>query len=105
MIGFGEDTRVTRHNRHASRLSGLSPERVIDNPLSTMVAPCMNNFLVAQRFEDARAAGEALDVSLDYVFTLRMRATKVRLPLLASPQGDTRYVVVNRLPCTSLRKA
>jgi hypothetical protein len=56
----------------------------------------MNNFLVAQRYEDAAAQGEVLDEVIDYVLTLRMRPTKVRLRLLAAPGFSLRYVLVDR---------
>ena len=57
----------------------------------------MNNFMVAQRFDDAAANGSALDVTIDYVLTLRMRPTKVALRLLALPGQAMRYVLVHRL--------
>lgn len=94
VIGFDANGDVSRYNTTESRLAGLSPERVLGNGLFTVVAPCMNNYLVAQRFHDAAAAGEALDLSLDYVFTLRMRPRKVKLRLLAAPGLAHRYVVV-----------
>jgi photoactive yellow protein len=94
VIGFDDQENVTRYNATESRLAGLSPERVLGHGLFTVVAPCMNNFLVAQPFQDALAAGEPLDLSIDYVFTLRMRPRKVRLRLLASPERAHRYVVV-----------
>ena len=56
----------------------------------------MNNFLVAQRFEDAAATGDALDATIDYVLTLRMRPVKVQLRLLAEPLATMRYVLVQR---------
>lgn len=34
-------------------MAGLLLESVIDEDLFNTVAPCMNNFLVAQKFEDA----------------------------------------------------
>ncbi len=98
VIGFDGDEKVRRYNAVESRLAGLSPERVLGHGLFTVVAPCMNNFLVAQRFQDAAAAGETLDVAIDYVFTLRMRPRKVKLRLLASPGLAHRYVVVQWLP-------
>jgi hypothetical protein len=58
----------------------------------------MNNFLVAQRFEDAAESGTALDDTIDYVLTLRMRPVKVRLRLLAEPSNPVRYVLVQRKP-------
>ncbi len=96
VIGFDADTAVRRYNAVESKLAGLSPERVLGNALFTAVAPCMNNFLVAQRFEDALAEATTLDATIDYVFTLRMRPAKVTLRLLASPALALRYVLVNR---------
>jgi photoactive yellow protein len=96
VIGFDAETAVTRYNAFESRAAGLSPERVLGQPLFTNVAPCLNNYLVAQRFEDAADEGQALDATLDYVLTFRMRPVKVALRLLASPGGAVRYVVVQR---------
>jgi hypothetical protein len=47
--------------------------------------------MVAQRFETE----PALDAIVDYVFTLRMQPTKVRLRLLRQP-GRRMYLVVER---------
>lgn len=96
VIGFDADTVVRRYNAYESRCAGLSPQKVLGLPLFTTVAPCMNNYLVAQRFEDAAAAGVALDATIDYVLTLRMRPVKVALRLLAAPGASLRYVLVNR---------
>lgn len=98
VIGFDAGGLVRRYNAFESRLAGLSPGRVLGQPLFTLVAPCMNNFMVAQRFDDAQATATALDAVVDYVFTLRMRPVKVRLRLLADPGSELRYVVVNRPP-------
>lgn len=96
VIGFDQETLVCKYNAEESRMAGLAPERVLAAPLFTAVAPCMNNFMVAQRFDDAIAQGSRLDVFVDYVFTLRMRPSKVRLRLLAAPDMSTRYVLVSR---------
>lgn len=96
VIGIGADTVVCDYNAPEAKMAGLSKERVIGHPLFTVVAPCMNNYMVAQRFEDAAAAGESLDLTLDYVLTLRMRPVKVQLRLLASPRAERRFVLVNR---------
>ena len=97
VIGFDADNHVSRYNSHESKMDALSPQRVLGKPLFTAVAPCMNNFLVAQRFEDAAAEGSALDATIDYVLTLRMRPVKVKLRLLAEPGATARYVLVLRL--------
>lgn len=98
IIGFDDATVVRRYNRLESQAAGLPPQSVLGQPLFTSVAPCMNNFMVAQRFEDALADGAGLDATIPYVLTLRMRPTKVRLRLLALPGADTRYVLVQRQP-------
>lgn len=96
VIGFDDDTVVRRYNEFESKAAGLTPQRVLGHPLFTVVAPCMNNFLVAQRFEDAMTSGEVLDATIDYVLTLRMRPVKVALRLLAVPGAPMRYVLVQR---------
>jgi photoactive yellow protein len=101
VIGFDSETIVRVYNEFESKAAGLTASRVLGQPLFTVVAPCMNNFLVAQRFEDAFDSGAALDATIDYVLTLRMRPVKVALRLLASPGAAAaamRYVLVERQP-------
>jgi photoactive yellow protein len=96
VIGFDANCIVQTYNQLESVSAGLRPERVIGQHLFESVAPCMNNFLVAQRFEDAAEQGRPLDDTIDYVLTLRMRPTPVRLRLLADPALRWRYVLVQR---------
>ena len=96
IIGFDAAGVVRRYNAMESRMAGLSTQRVLGHPLFTVVAPCMNNFMVAQRFEDAVVAATPLDATVDYVLTLRMRPVKVKLRLLAQPGEGMRYVLVQR---------
>jgi photoactive yellow protein len=97
VIGFDAPGVVRQYNTYESAAAGLSPERVLGHSLFTVVAPCMNNYLVAQRFEDAQSAGTPLDATIDYVLTLRMRPVKVKLRLLSNPGSSMRYVLVRRL--------
>lgn len=100
VIGFDGADLVQRYNATESRLAALGRSQVLGLPLFGVVAPCMDNALVAQRFHDAGAQGQALDLTLDYVLTLRMRPTPVRLRLLAAaadaPPGSLRFVCVLR---------
>lgn len=96
VIGMDGAGLVQRYNSFESKAAGLSNQRVLGQPLFTAVAPCMNNFMVAQRFEDALASGQTLDATIDYVLTLRMRPVKVKLRLLAASGGASRYVLVQR---------
>ena len=96
VIGFDGDTNVSRYNRVESEAAGLTAPRVVGQPLFTNVAPCLNNFMVAQRFEDAQDDATSLDDTIDYVLTLRMRPIKVKLRMLAEPGSAVRYVLVQR---------
>lgn len=98
VIGFDLETTVTHYNRTESEAAGLAPQRVLGQPLFSNVAQCLNNFMVAQRFEDAQDDATALDDTIDYVLTLRMRPVKVKLRLLAQPDGGPRFVLVQRKP-------
>lgn len=97
VIGFDRDDRVRRYNTFESKAAGLGMDRVLNQNLFTVVAPCMNNFLVAQRFADARETGMPLDDTINYVLTLRMRPTKVKLRLLSDPTSELSYVLVQRI--------
>ena len=96
VIGMDSQGVVRRYNRYEQQAAGLSPERVLGQPLFTVVAPCMNNFMVAQRFEDAETEQQTLDETIAYVLTLRMRPAKVRLRLLYQPGMAQRFVLVDR---------
>ncbi|NYD91250.1 phosphonate transporter [Sphingomonas melonis] len=92
VVGLGHDTIVQTYNATEARLSGLDPSTVVGVPFFDAVAQCMNNFLVAQRFEDEAQ----IDDIVPYVLTLRMRPTKVRLRLLAEPDALRRYILIER---------
>lgn len=92
VIGFTSDAMVTVYNATESRNAGLSPQRVLGKHFFEEVAPCMNNFMVAQRFDDV----DELDDVIPYVLTLRMRPTPVRLRLLKAPGCTTRFVLIER---------
>jgi len=92
VIDMTPDGMVVAYNKTEAALAGLTPSRVIGRHFFTSVAPCTNNYMVAQRFE-----GEAeLDAIIDYVFTLRMAPTPVRLRLLKRPDAGRMYLLVER---------
>lgn len=90
VITIRSDDRVIGYNRYESDRAGIRAERVLGRDLFVDVAPCLNNFMVAERY---RADGD-LDEELDYVFTFRMRPTPVRLRLLAAAGGHRRYLAI-----------
>jgi photoactive yellow protein len=92
IIGFGAEANVELYSAAESRMAGLSPDKVVGKHLFAVVAPCMNNFLVAQRFEDE----PELDATIDYVLTLRMRPTPVKIRMLQSAGAARRYLLIKR---------
>jgi len=92
IIGMGQDGTVRQYNQAEAALSGLTPSRVVGRHFFTSVAPCTNNYLVAHRFENECE----LDAVIDYVFTLRMAPTPVKLRLLRSASATGMYLVVER---------
>ena len=92
VIGMTADGIVDVYNATESRLAGLSASKVVGRNFFAEVGVCMNNFMVAQRFDDE----PELDATIAYVLTLRMRPTPVKLRLLQT-RGVTRsYVLVQR---------
>jgi photoactive yellow protein len=96
IIGFDAGGSVRVYNRLEAGAAGLSAAKVVGRPLFTEVAPCMNNYLVAQRFDDAQTSGTLLDVTIDYVLTLRMRPVRVALRLVSIPGSARSYVLIRR---------
>lgn len=92
VIGLGEDGLVEIYNAFESRAAGLTPDRVIGRHFFVDVAPCMNNYLVAERLENE----PSLDDIIPYVLTFRMRPTPARLRLLRAPDIRRRYVLIDR---------
>ncbi len=92
VVGLSPAGMVEVYNRTEAHLAGLPAESVLGEHYFSSTAQCMNNFMVAQRFEDEAE----LDATLDYVLTLRMRPTPVRLRLLKSASQARRYVLIER---------
>lgn len=91
VVGLDKEGRVDRYNMHEERSSGLARDQVVGRHFFFDVAPCMNNYLVAERLEES-----ALDVTMPYVLTFRMRPTPVQLRLIRT-QAARRWVLVSRV--------
>lgn len=92
VIGLRPDTRADIYNATEASMAGIDPSRVLGVPFFATIGQCMNNFMVAQRFEDEAD----LDEIVPFVLTLRMRPTRVRLRLLQARDVERRYVLVAR---------
>lgn len=92
VIGMAATGEVEIFNATEERLSGLKREKLLGQPFFLAIGVCMNNYLVAQRFEDEAE----LDVILDYVLTFRMRPTPVKLRLLKQIGLRRHFLLVQR---------
>lgn len=92
VIGMSLDGVVEIYNATESRLAGLSAARVLGTHFFAVTAQCMNNYMVAQRFADE----EEIDDTIDYVLTLRMRPTPVRLRMLKGRAAHRQYILIRR---------
>jgi len=91
VVGLDREGRVDRYNAHEERSSGLPRAHVMGRHFFFDVAPCMNNYLVAERFEET-----SLDTTMPYVLTFRMRPTPVRLRLIRTQSARRGWVLVWR---------
>lgn len=92
VVGLDSHGITKVYNETEARMAGLDPTTVLGSSFFDAVAQCMNNFMVAQRFEDE----PELDAIIPFVLTLRMRPTPVRLRLLASRSAPLRFILVAR---------
>lgn len=90
VIGLDKNNLVEVYNKTEAMLAGLSANSVLGSHFFLSTAQCMNNFMVAQRFEDEAE----LDATINYVLTFRMRPTPVRLRLLQGAAASRRYILV-----------
>lgn len=92
LVGMDLDGTVVAYNSVEAELAGISADRVLGLVFFTDVAPCTNNYLVAGRFEEE----SLLDETIDYVFTIKMRPTPVRLRMLRDERLGRQYLAVKR---------
>jgi photoactive yellow protein len=90
VVGLTASGNTEIYNDTLVRFAKLKRDSVIGQPFFLMAGVCMNNFLVAQRFEDE----DNLDTIIDYVLTFRMRPTPVKLRMIRQPDLALRYLLI-----------
>lgn len=96
VIGYNLDEIITVYNAHEANWAGLEQASIMGGHIFNIVAPCMNNYLIAERLRRSRQEGTSLDYVIEYVLTLRMRPTPVTLRILSSPTSATQFILVRR---------
>lgn len=92
VVGLDHQGIVVVYSAAEARMAGLERDSVIGTAFFEAVAQCMNNFMVAQRFEDETE----LDEILPYVLMLRMRPTPVRLRMLSTASEPLDFILIER---------
>ena len=92
VVGMSATGLAEIYNAVEVRYGGMRRDAILGQPFFLVAGVCMNNFLVAQRFEDE----EVIDYTLDYVLTFRMRPTPVKLRLLKRPGLRRHYLLIKR---------
>ncbi len=82
VVEFDTQGTILFYNQYEAELAGISSEHALGKNFFTEIAPCINNFMVATRYESAAAANQNLDETIDYVFTYKLKPTKVTLRML-----------------------
>jgi photoactive yellow protein len=81
---------VTAYNNYETVIGGISKENAKGKKFFTQVAPCMNNFMVAEKYQQ-----ESLDEELPYIFTYVTQPTPVILRLIKGKKG-TQYLLAKK---------
>lgn len=92
VIGLSAAGLTEIYNATEARYAGMQRLDILGQPFFLIAGVCMNNYLVAQRFEDE----EVVDAIIDYVLTFRMRPTPVKLRLVKRPNLLRHYILVQR---------
>lgn len=82
---------VVYYNKQESIIAGVDPGMAKGKNFFVQVAPCTNNFMVAEKYKLAE-----LDEELDYLFTYVTSPIKVRLRLLKSAVHTHQYLVAQK---------
>lgn len=92
VVRMDQKNKIKAYNRYELDLSGNRLKDVLDKNFFKQVAPCTNNFMVAEKYQ----SDQVLDEKLDYIFTYKMQPTKVQLRLLHNPNEEFQYLLVKK---------
>lgn len=94
VTGLDNDGMVTSYNNYLVNLSGVSIQKAMGYHYFSNVAPCMNNFMVAQKLEDAIDEKIQFDETINYVLSVRMKPTRVKLRIIHDSNTSVSYILI-----------
>jgi len=94
-VRLSDNGKVMLYSRTESELAGIAVEHAEGKNFFMQVAPCCNNRLVYGRFKQGVASG-AMDQTLPFTFTYRMRPTNVFLKMWRDGAGGNWLFIQRR---------
>jgi len=91
LVKMSKTGTVLFYNKAEELITGVKSENTIGKHFFTQIAPCTNNFLVAEKFNNLN-----LDEQVQYIFTYVTQPIPVQLRLLKGA-GDNQYMLVKKL--------
>jgi photoactive yellow protein len=92
IIGFNQKNLIEIHNETEAYLSGYKKEFVLGKNLFIDVAPCMNNYLVALKFEEK----DEIDEIIPYILSFKVKPVSVELHLIKKKKLKLNYILIKR---------
>jgi photoactive yellow protein len=90
VVQMNEQGIVTAYNSNISIIGGVTKDNAIGKNFFIQVAPCTNNFMVAEKYQQ-----ETLDEEMPYMFTYITQPTPVILRLLKGKNGNQYLLAKN----------
>lgn len=90
IIGMDSNNKIFDYNKVEEGLSSYKKDFVLGKDLFIDIAPCMNNYLVALKFEER----EEMDEIIPYILSFKVKPVSVELRLIK--KSDKRYVLIKR---------
>jgi photoactive yellow protein len=81
---------ITAYNVVLSELAGVSKEKALGKNFFIEIAPCTNNFMVAEKYKK-----DILDEVIQYMFTYITKPTPVELRLIKGKNGSQYLLAKN----------
>lgn len=89
LVRLSQEGRVIAYNLAQSRITGVTSDYALGKHFFTEVAPCTNNFMVAEKYNEP-----TLDEILPYMFTVVTKPTRVKLRLIKDDKGNAYLLAI-----------
>jgi len=91
VVRMDRSGKIRAYNNYNSELAADANKDVIGQNFFTQVAPCTNNFMVAEKYSQFE---KELDETLDYILTYRVKPAPVTLRMLAKSSSENQYLII-----------